>query len=67
MGVQSEGNWKDGQGPNRRALNAVLRSPAMMGHRCRNLIQWATYTHILDHSVSHTDDGLRSGPGSRQN
>lgn len=32
MGVQSEGNWKDGQGPNRRALNAVPRSPAMMGH-----------------------------------
>ena len=27
MGVQSEGNWKDGQGPHRRALNAVLRSP----------------------------------------
>ena len=67
MGVQSGDNWKDGQGPDQRALNAVLRSPAVMGHHCRNLIQWAIYTHILNHSVSHTEDGLRSGPGSRQN
>ena len=67
MGVRSEGDWKDGQGPDRRAPNAVLSSPAVMGRLCRNVTQWATYTQVVEHSVSHTEDGLRSGPGSRQN
>lgn len=32
------------------------------GAPLQNLTTGYLHSHILDHSVSHTDDGLRSGP-----